>query len=122
MPYNVADTNGSSECIFFFQNKCKLFTYKYKHEVGSLDFCCVSIERQSSSNVLETMVLHCFPGVALVLTFLSAMNCVSEAEKQNRMVALLERLHAKHNASRPWQETSKVVRQAMVRQLYFISL
>lgn len=38
----------------------------------------------------------------------------SEAEKQNRMAALLERLHAKHNASRPWQETCKVVRQAMV--------
>lgn len=37
------------------------------------------------------------------------------------MAALLERLHAKHNASRPWQETSKIVRQAMVRQLYFIS-
>lgn len=31
------------------------------------------------------------------------------------MTALLERLHAKHNASRPWQETCKVVRQAMVR-------
>lgn len=40
----------------------------------------------------------------------------SEAEKQSRMAALLERLHAKHNASRPWQETCKVVRQAMVRQ------
>lgn len=40
----------------------------------------------------------------------------SEAEKQNRMAALLERLHAKHNASRPWQETCKVVRQAMVRK------
>lgn len=40
----------------------------------------------------------------------------SEAERQNRMAALLERLHAKHNASRPWQETCKVVRQAMVRQ------
>lgn len=38
-----------------------------------------------------------------------------EAEKQSRMAALLERLHAKHNASRPWQETCKVVRQAMVR-------
>lgn len=31
------------------------------------------------------------------------------------MAALLEKLHAKHNASRPWQETCKVVRQAMVR-------
>uniref|UniRef100_A0A8C6Q1M9 Mediator of RNA polymerase II transcription subunit 1 n=1 Tax=Nothobranchius furzeri TaxID=105023 RepID=A0A8C6Q1M9_NOTFU len=38
---------------------------------------------------------------------------LSEAEKQSRIAALLERLHAKHNASRPWQETSKVVRQAM---------
>uniref|UniRef100_A0A665TQ55 Mediator of RNA polymerase II transcription subunit 1 n=1 Tax=Echeneis naucrates TaxID=173247 RepID=A0A665TQ55_ECHNA len=33
------------------------------------------------------------------------------------MAVLLERLHAKHNASRPWQETCKVVRQAMVRQI-----
>lgn len=41
-----------------------------------------------------------------------------EAEKQSRMAALLERLHAKHNASRPWQETCKVVRQAMVRETY----
>uniref|UniRef100_A0A7N9AW67 Mediator of RNA polymerase II transcription subunit 1 n=1 Tax=Mastacembelus armatus TaxID=205130 RepID=A0A7N9AW67_9TELE len=32
------------------------------------------------------------------------------------MVALLERLHAKHNASRPWQETCKVVRQAMEKR------
>lgn len=40
----------------------------------------------------------------------------SEAEKQGRMAALLEKLHAKHNASRPWQETCKVVRQAMVRR------
>uniref|UniRef100_A0A671YDV9 Mediator of RNA polymerase II transcription subunit 1 n=1 Tax=Sparus aurata TaxID=8175 RepID=A0A671YDV9_SPAAU len=39
-----------------------------------------------------------------------------EAEKQNRMAALLERLHAKHNASRPWQETCKVVRQAMEKR------
>ena len=38
-----------------------------------------------------------------------------EAEKQSRVAVLLERLHAKHSASRPWQETSKVVRQAMVR-------
>uniref|UniRef100_A0A672FSD8 Mediator of RNA polymerase II transcription subunit 1 n=1 Tax=Salarias fasciatus TaxID=181472 RepID=A0A672FSD8_SALFA len=38
------------------------------------------------------------------------------AEKQSRMAALLERLHAKHNASRPWQETSKVVRQAMEKR------
>uniref|UniRef100_A0A7N8X9M9 Mediator of RNA polymerase II transcription subunit 1 n=1 Tax=Mastacembelus armatus TaxID=205130 RepID=A0A7N8X9M9_9TELE len=37
-------------------------------------------------------------------------------EKQSRMVALLERLHAKHNASRPWQETCKVVRQAMEKR------
>ena len=42
----------------------------------------------------------------------------SEAEKQTRMAALLEKLHAKHNASRPWQETCKVVRQAMVRQTH----
>ncbi|XP_057681787.1 mediator of RNA polymerase II transcription subunit 1 [Corythoichthys intestinalis] len=41
---------------------------------------------------------------------------VTESEKQNRMTALLERLHAKHNASRPWQETSKVVRQAMEKR------
>uniref|UniRef100_A0A8K9UF93 Mediator of RNA polymerase II transcription subunit 1 n=1 Tax=Oncorhynchus mykiss TaxID=8022 RepID=A0A8K9UF93_ONCMY len=33
-----------------------------------------------------------------------------------RVNALLERLHAKHNASRPWQETSKVVRQAMEKR------
>uniref|UniRef100_A0A3Q3F029 Mediator of RNA polymerase II transcription subunit 1 n=1 Tax=Labrus bergylta TaxID=56723 RepID=A0A3Q3F029_9LABR len=38
------------------------------------------------------------------------------AEKQSRMATLLERLHAKHNASRPWQETSKVVRQAMEKR------
>uniref|UniRef100_A0AAX7TGX1 Mediator of RNA polymerase II transcription subunit 1 n=1 Tax=Astatotilapia calliptera TaxID=8154 RepID=A0AAX7TGX1_ASTCA len=37
-------------------------------------------------------------------------------EKQSRMAALLERLHAKHNASRPWQETCKVVRQAMEKR------
>ncbi|CAK6956668.1 mediator of RNA polymerase II transcription subunit 1 [Scomber scombrus] len=41
---------------------------------------------------------------------------VTEAEKQSRMAALLEKLHAKHNASRPWQETSKVVRQAMEKR------
>uniref|UniRef100_A0A8C7YJM2 Mediator of RNA polymerase II transcription subunit 1 n=1 Tax=Oryzias sinensis TaxID=183150 RepID=A0A8C7YJM2_9TELE len=41
---------------------------------------------------------------------------VTEAEKQSRTVALLERLHAKHNASRPWQETCKVVRQAMEKR------
>nr|XP_057917498.1 mediator of RNA polymerase II transcription subunit 1 isoform X1 [Doryrhamphus excisus] len=41
---------------------------------------------------------------------------VTEAEKQSRMAALLERLHAKHNATRPWQETSKVVRQAMEKR------
>ncbi|KAM4623471.1 mediator of RNA polymerase II transcription subunit 1 [Polymixia lowei] len=40
----------------------------------------------------------------------------TEAEKQSRVAALLERLHAKHNASRPWQETSKVVRQAMEKR------
>ncbi|KAG7492268.1 hypothetical protein MATL_G00012610 [Megalops atlanticus] len=40
----------------------------------------------------------------------------TEAEKQGRVNALLERLHAKHNASRPWQETSKVVRQAMEKR------
>lgn len=45
-----------------------------------------------------------------------------EAEKQSRMAALLERLHAKHNASRPWQETCKVVRQAMVRERPFYKL
>uniref|UniRef100_A0A3Q3GHS8 Mediator of RNA polymerase II transcription subunit 1 n=1 Tax=Kryptolebias marmoratus TaxID=37003 RepID=A0A3Q3GHS8_KRYMA len=32
------------------------------------------------------------------------------------MAALLEKLHAKHNASRPWQETCKVVRQAMEKR------
>uniref|UniRef100_A0A8D3BEE1 Mediator of RNA polymerase II transcription subunit 1 n=1 Tax=Scophthalmus maximus TaxID=52904 RepID=A0A8D3BEE1_SCOMX len=32
------------------------------------------------------------------------------------MAAVLERLHAKHNASRPWQETCKVVRQAMEKR------
>uniref|UniRef100_A0A3Q3DIB8 Uncharacterized protein n=1 Tax=Hippocampus comes TaxID=109280 RepID=A0A3Q3DIB8_HIPCM len=42
--------------------------------------------------------------------------CFPESEKQSRMVALLERLHAKHNAARPWQETSKVVRQAMEKR------
>ncbi|KAM8877277.1 mediator of RNA polymerase II transcription subunit 1 [Synchiropus picturatus] len=41
---------------------------------------------------------------------------VTEAEKQSRMAALLERLHAKHNASRPWQETCKVVRQSMEKR------
>ncbi|KAF7665401.1 hypothetical protein LDENG_00143990 [Lucifuga dentata] len=41
---------------------------------------------------------------------------VTETEKQGRMAALLERLHAKHNASRPWQETCKVVRQAMEKR------
>uniref|UniRef100_A0A8C5EFP0 Mediator of RNA polymerase II transcription subunit 1 n=1 Tax=Gouania willdenowi TaxID=441366 RepID=A0A8C5EFP0_GOUWI len=34
----------------------------------------------------------------------------------SRMTALLEKLHAKHNAARPWQETSKVVRQAMEKR------
>ncbi|XP_061765670.1 mediator of RNA polymerase II transcription subunit 1 isoform X2 [Nerophis ophidion] len=38
------------------------------------------------------------------------------AEKQSRITVLLERLHAKHNAARPWQETSKVVRQAMEKR------
>uniref|UniRef100_A0A9J8ACA3 Mediator of RNA polymerase II transcription subunit 1 n=1 Tax=Cyprinus carpio carpio TaxID=630221 RepID=A0A9J8ACA3_CYPCA len=32
------------------------------------------------------------------------------------MTALLERLHSKHNSSRSWQETSKVVRQAMEKR------
>uniref|UniRef100_A0A8C6Q3T3 Mediator of RNA polymerase II transcription subunit 1 n=1 Tax=Nothobranchius furzeri TaxID=105023 RepID=A0A8C6Q3T3_NOTFU len=40
----------------------------------------------------------------------TSKNFFSEKRKHS---ALLERLHAKHNASRPWQETSKVVRQAM---------
>nr|XP_055031695.1 mediator of RNA polymerase II transcription subunit 1 [Misgurnus anguillicaudatus] len=40
----------------------------------------------------------------------------SEAEKKSRVTALLERLHAKHNSSRSWQETSKVVRQAMEKR------
>uniref|UniRef100_A0A8C9WRH9 Mediator of RNA polymerase II transcription subunit 1 n=1 Tax=Scleropages formosus TaxID=113540 RepID=A0A8C9WRH9_SCLFO len=44
------------------------------------------------------------------------MPAQGEAEKQSRISALLERLHAKHNASRPWQETSKVVRQAMEKR------
>uniref|UniRef100_A0A8C2L027 Mediator of RNA polymerase II transcription subunit 1 n=1 Tax=Cyprinus carpio TaxID=7962 RepID=A0A8C2L027_CYPCA len=39
-----------------------------------------------------------------------------ESEKQSRMTALLERLHGKHNSSRSWQETSKVVRQAMEKR------
>uniref|UniRef100_A0A3B3UKK1 Uncharacterized protein n=1 Tax=Poecilia latipinna TaxID=48699 RepID=A0A3B3UKK1_9TELE len=39
-----------------------------------------------------------------------------EAEKQSRMAALLERLHAKHNASRPWEGTINVVRQAMEKR------
>uniref|UniRef100_A0A8C5E5R1 Mediator of RNA polymerase II transcription subunit 1 n=1 Tax=Gouania willdenowi TaxID=441366 RepID=A0A8C5E5R1_GOUWI len=49
---------------------------------------------------------------------LFAIYCISfsEAEKQSRMTALLEKLHAKHNAARPWQETSKVVRQAMEKR------
>ncbi|XP_076008153.1 mediator of RNA polymerase II transcription subunit 1 [Genypterus blacodes] len=41
---------------------------------------------------------------------------VTEAERQSRMSVLLERLHAKHNAARPWQETCKVVRQAMEKR------
>ncbi|KAK5881312.1 hypothetical protein CesoFtcFv8_022127 [Champsocephalus esox] len=41
----------------------------------------------------------------------------TEAEKQNRMAALLEKLHAKHNAARPWQETCKIVRLAMEKRL-----
>ncbi|XP_059386649.1 mediator of RNA polymerase II transcription subunit 1 isoform X2 [Carassius carassius] len=40
----------------------------------------------------------------------------SESEKHSRMTALLERLHGKHNSSRSWQETSKVVRQAMEKR------
>lgn len=43
----------------------------------------------------------------------------SETERQSRMAALLERLHAKHSAARPWQETCKVVRQAMVRTRHY---
>lgn len=39
---------------------------------------------------------------------------ISEEEKESRSAVLLERLHAKYIASRPWQETFKVVRQAMV--------
>ncbi|KAG2460532.1 MED1 polymerase, partial [Polypterus senegalus] len=39
----------------------------------------------------------------------------TEAEKQAKMSSLLERLHNKYNASRPWPETMKLVRQAMVR-------
>uniref|UniRef100_A0A8C1SI04 Mediator of RNA polymerase II transcription subunit 1 n=1 Tax=Cyprinus carpio TaxID=7962 RepID=A0A8C1SI04_CYPCA len=35
---------------------------------------------------------------------------------EGRMTALLERLHGKHNSSRSWQETSKVVRQAMEKR------
>ncbi|XP_026097989.1 mediator of RNA polymerase II transcription subunit 1 isoform X1 [Carassius auratus] len=40
----------------------------------------------------------------------------SESEKHSHMTALLERLHGKHNSSRSWQETSKVVRQAMEKR------
>lgn len=40
----------------------------------------------------------------------------SESEKQSRLTALLERLHGKHNSTRSWQETSKVVRQAMEKR------
>uniref|UniRef100_A0A673FWK9 Mediator of RNA polymerase II transcription subunit 1 n=1 Tax=Sinocyclocheilus rhinocerous TaxID=307959 RepID=A0A673FWK9_9TELE len=40
----------------------------------------------------------------------------NESEKHSRMTALLERLHGKHNSSRSWQETSKVVRQAMEKR------
>lgn len=42
---------------------------------------------------------------------------ISEEEKESRSAVLLERLHAKYIASRPWQETFKVVRQAMVVKL-----
>uniref|UniRef100_A0A4W6BUV5 Mediator of RNA polymerase II transcription subunit 1 n=2 Tax=Lates calcarifer TaxID=8187 RepID=A0A4W6BUV5_LATCA len=45
-----------------------------------------------------------------------ALAAETEDTKQSRMAALLERLHAKHNASRPWQETCKVVRQAMEKR------
>ncbi|ROL47988.1 Mediator of RNA polymerase II transcription subunit 1, partial [Anabarilius grahami] len=41
---------------------------------------------------------------------------LTESEKQSRMTALLEKLHGKHNSSRSWQETSKVVRQAMEKR------
>ncbi|XP_038128567.1 mediator of RNA polymerase II transcription subunit 1 [Cyprinodon tularosa] len=41
---------------------------------------------------------------------------ITEAEKQSCMAALLERLHAKHNASRPWEGTFNVVRQAMEKR------
>lgn len=53
----------------------------------------------------------------LYMLFVEFILCVvlTEAEKKSRVNALLERLHAKHNSSRSWQETSKVVRQAMVR-------
>lgn len=59
--------------------------------------------------------------ITITLTMCTDYSCLMfffpETEKQSRMAALLERLHAKHNASRPWQETCKVVRQAMVRLL-----
>uniref|UniRef100_A0A8C2WS87 Uncharacterized protein n=1 Tax=Cyclopterus lumpus TaxID=8103 RepID=A0A8C2WS87_CYCLU len=40
----------------------------------------------------------------------------NKSEKQSRVASLLEKLHAKHNATRPWQETCKVVRQAMEKR------
>uniref|UniRef100_A0A8C4T0S4 Mediator of RNA polymerase II transcription subunit 1 n=1 Tax=Erpetoichthys calabaricus TaxID=27687 RepID=A0A8C4T0S4_ERPCA len=41
----------------------------------------------------------------------------TEAEKQAKMNSLLERLHNKYNASRPWPETMKLVRQAMEKRI-----
>uniref|UniRef100_A0A674MV46 Mediator of RNA polymerase II transcription subunit 1 n=1 Tax=Takifugu rubripes TaxID=31033 RepID=A0A674MV46_TAKRU len=43
-------------------------------------------------------------------------------EKESRSAVLLEKLHAKYIASRPWQETFKLVRQAMVSQATVSSL
>lgn len=40
----------------------------------------------------------------------------SESEKQSRIMTLLERLYCKHSSSRSWQETSKVIRQAMEKR------
>lgn len=50
-----------------------------------------------------------------MIMFLSSfcLHLLTDSEKHSRMTALLERLHSKHNSSRSWQETSKVVRQAM---------
>lgn len=79
----------------------------------------VELTNKKKRNIFKMLDYQC------VLTFV--FNCsltlflrslFPEAEKQTRMAALLEKLHAKHNASRPWQETCKVVRQAMVRQTH----